>query len=725
MMKDQRSGERDLRALLKERAEIDEVLRNRFSKEVTIMFTDIKGSTTYFESRGDINGLSMVFKHNELLFPIIERHQGTVIKTIGDSIMASFPDAVEGVRAAIEMQGTLSDYSAKQPKQNRIQIRIGLNTGKGIIENKDVFGDLVNLAARIESLAEPEQILVSQSVHETVRQADDIICRYYDSTGVKGKEEPIKIYRVIWGEEEIVLGSEISDTQPAKQPAKEKKVFPLDIFSGLGKLKLGIGLLLLISLILGIIVGRGKVKMRAVESEPYQLAYQQLRQGRLEEAREGFNQMKPDDALRFEGLAAVYFKTGEYEKSLLMCERVLKADRGNLYGRVIKGNIFFSQGKIDEAALEYKEATLLSRGEHWQRAEAYNRLGRIYAAQYKVKEALNMYTQAAIYNPDSMEIYTNKGVLTERSGDLSKAISLYKKALKIKPQDPIAVTLLKEATNKEKLEEDGEKSQKIDKLVGELIETYNERKKTDLGLEEDGWTSRPITISFLNFQKKGIPSGRDGEDEYFMLKLTSQLQEEGRIHIVERVLLDKLLEELKLSSSDLADPELALKIGRIVAAKLIATGSITRYGNNLQVNLRFIETETTSVKATIIESAEKEAGIDKLSERMAQDIIEKLKAKYPLRGEIISLKGEGLILNIGADQGVRSGITMKVLAKIKPIQFKGRWIVPQGREIGKVEITSVEPDIAYAKIIEKHDDIKVGSRVEEYDTDHLRLTSDS
>jgi class 3 adenylate cyclase len=237
MMNDHKRGEENLRELLKERVKIDELLRDKFSKEMAVMFTDIKGSTTYFESRGDINGLSMVFQHNELLFPIIEHHQGTVIKTIGDSIMASFPDAVKGVRAAIGMQKALSSYNAKHPKQDHIQIRVGLNVGRGIVEYQDIFGDIVNVAARIESLAEPGYILVSQTVYEAVRQTDDIICRYFDCTKLKGKKETIELYRVIWNEEEIALGPKRSATRPGKQRVRERKVFYLDISREGSKLK--------------------------------------------------------------------------------------------------------------------------------------------------------------------------------------------------------------------------------------------------------------------------------------------------------------------------------------------------------------------------------------------------------------------------------------------------------------------------------------------------------
>ncbi|MBW1854045.1 MAG: tetratricopeptide repeat protein [Deltaproteobacteria bacterium] len=372
-----------------------------------------------------------------------------------------------------------------------------------------------------------------------------------------------------------------------------------------------------------------------------------------------------------------------------------------------------NQGKVGEASTEYERATQLTKGTDWQRAEAYNRLGRIYAAQHRVKDATSLYTKAALFSPDSPEIYSNLGVLAEKEGNLTEAVSLYQKALEAKPQDPIAMVLLEEALNKKRLVEDKEKSQRIDALVAELMKDYQKKKETVSGAEEDEWISKPLTLSFLNFKQKGIPSIRDGEDEYLLLKLTSKLQEEGNIRIVERALLDKLLEELKLSSSDLADPALALRVGRIAAARLIANGSINRYGKDVQVSLRLIETETTAVKVTVMESAEKETGIDALAEEVARRVIEKLKVQYPLRGKVISLESEELMLNIGADQGVTSGITMKVLAEVKPVQLEGRLIVPKGREVGKIEITSVESSLAYAKILEKDGDIQVGFKVEE------------
>ena len=134
--------------LLRDREKLDAHLKDKFSRDVTVMFTDIKGSTSFFESRGDIEGRLMVQKHNDMLFPLIESSQGRVIKTIGDAIMAGFDDPVMAVRSASKMQQTLTDFNRGKSSKEQIHIRIGVNTGEGIVEAKDIFGDVVNVAAR-------------------------------------------------------------------------------------------------------------------------------------------------------------------------------------------------------------------------------------------------------------------------------------------------------------------------------------------------------------------------------------------------------------------------------------------------------------------------------------------------------------------------------------------------------------------------------------------------
>lgn len=189
--------------LLRERMRLEDRLKEH-SREVSVMFTDIKGSTSFFESYGDIEGRQMVQRHNDMLFPIIEQHNGTIIKTIGDAIMATFEKPAEGICAAIQMQKELHEHNDDKSEREKIGVRIGLNTGLGIVEQKDVFGDVVNLAARVESQADAGEILVSEDTYKKVRTHDSIICRFYRQIKLKGKEVPVKVYRVIWSDDSKV-----------------------------------------------------------------------------------------------------------------------------------------------------------------------------------------------------------------------------------------------------------------------------------------------------------------------------------------------------------------------------------------------------------------------------------------------------------------------------------------------------------------------------------------
>src|SRR5579884_3084014 len=126
---------------------IDQALElERLRRNITVLFTDIKGSTAYFERYGDSAGLLMVHHCNSILGQIVEKHGGKVIKTIGDAVMASFEDHSAAVAASIEMQEAITADSAAKPEPRRVKIRIGINHGLGFVKSNDVFGDVVNVA---------------------------------------------------------------------------------------------------------------------------------------------------------------------------------------------------------------------------------------------------------------------------------------------------------------------------------------------------------------------------------------------------------------------------------------------------------------------------------------------------------------------------------------------------------------------------------------------------
>jgi class 3 adenylate cyclase/pSer/pThr/pTyr-binding forkhead associated (FHA) protein len=171
----------------------------KFRRTITVMFTDIKGSTAYFEKYGDVAGLMMVHQCNDALRQIVEKHGGRVVKTIGDAIMATFEDCKESVLASIEMQKAMIDFNAPKPEQDHVFIRIGLNYGPGIVKSNDVFGDVVNVASRVESVAVAEQIVISDTVYEQIKGLADFKISSLGRYSLKGKEGDRDLYDVEWG----------------------------------------------------------------------------------------------------------------------------------------------------------------------------------------------------------------------------------------------------------------------------------------------------------------------------------------------------------------------------------------------------------------------------------------------------------------------------------------------------------------------------------------------
>ena len=185
-----------IEALLKTRSEVDLELE-KLRTAVTILFTDIRGSTSFFESEGDVEGLAMVQRHNNLLFPIIEKHGGRVVKTIGDAIMAMFESAENCIHAAVSMQQALAKHNDERGRNQQIHIRIGLHHGLGLLKNGDVYGDVVNTASRVEHQSQPDQIFVSKSLVDTARSMG-VGVESAGTAELKGKAEVVELYKLNW-----------------------------------------------------------------------------------------------------------------------------------------------------------------------------------------------------------------------------------------------------------------------------------------------------------------------------------------------------------------------------------------------------------------------------------------------------------------------------------------------------------------------------------------------
>jgi adenylate cyclase len=171
-------------------------LRHATAAEVAILFADIAGSTRLYETLGDAQAKALIDECLDTMRTVIERHAGRVIKTIGDEIMCTFPDADRGHLAAIDMQLKVAGLPIVSGLKR--SIRIGFHAGVVIEECGDVFGDTVNTAARMSVLAKGDQIITTLSTVERLSPMLRESTRRIAALTVKGKADDINICEVIW-----------------------------------------------------------------------------------------------------------------------------------------------------------------------------------------------------------------------------------------------------------------------------------------------------------------------------------------------------------------------------------------------------------------------------------------------------------------------------------------------------------------------------------------------
>ena len=132
--------------------------------ELAILFADVVGSTRLYELMGDLKARDMVAICIDVMRSATEQHQGTVIKTMGDEVMASFPSADQALNAAATMQQQISRHSQLKVEGQPVTIRIGCHFGPVVLENRDVFGATVHTANRMTSQAKGGQIMTTAAV---------------------------------------------------------------------------------------------------------------------------------------------------------------------------------------------------------------------------------------------------------------------------------------------------------------------------------------------------------------------------------------------------------------------------------------------------------------------------------------------------------------------------------------------------------------------------------
>lgn len=172
-------------------------------KSLTIMFTDLKGSTEMYDKVGDYKAYNLVQQHFEILTESVRKHSGAIVKTMGDAIMATFSNPNDAVLSAIDMMHKVQTMNKGENVENKIGLKIGINEGNALAVNSDdrldYFGQSVNIAARVQGLAQSDEIWLTQQVLDSYMVNDSLKDNDYstekNSALLKGVGNPVIVYK--------------------------------------------------------------------------------------------------------------------------------------------------------------------------------------------------------------------------------------------------------------------------------------------------------------------------------------------------------------------------------------------------------------------------------------------------------------------------------------------------------------------------------------------------
>ena len=177
----------------------------------TILFVDVCGSTQLYETLGNARAQAIIAKTLAILSQAASRHLGTIIKTIGDEVMCTFTTARDVAHAALDMQRSIKHAVAHEDMGIKsLAVRVGFHSGPVISHAADVFGDTVNVAARLVGHAKPAQILIAKQTLRKLPREVAATTRFVGATAVKGKKEPVELYELIWERENLTLVQDVA-----------------------------------------------------------------------------------------------------------------------------------------------------------------------------------------------------------------------------------------------------------------------------------------------------------------------------------------------------------------------------------------------------------------------------------------------------------------------------------------------------------------------------------
>src|SRR2546426_10142789 len=162
-----------------------------------IFAADVAGYSRLIGADGEGTLARLQAHRRELIDPKIAEHQGRIVKTTGDGVLAEFASPVKAVRCAIDVQYGMAERNAGVPEGQRIEFRIGINLGDVVVEDDgDLYGDGVNVAARLENIAEPGAVYISRTVRDFVDDQTEVALEDLGEKPLKNIAKPVRVFRI-------------------------------------------------------------------------------------------------------------------------------------------------------------------------------------------------------------------------------------------------------------------------------------------------------------------------------------------------------------------------------------------------------------------------------------------------------------------------------------------------------------------------------------------------
>ena len=245
---------------------------------------------------------------------------------------------------------------------------------------------------------------------------------------------------------------------------------------------------------------------------------------------------------------------------------------------------------------------------------------------------------------------------------------------------------------------DSERRERIRKQIKDLEERYKAQKEAGTDRPVDEWTSRPLIVAFLPTQT-GVFFERAGTDVVLRREIADRLNRNARTRVVDREMLDELLQELNLGSSELADGNTQLRLGKVLAAQLLGFVEFAQAGPDTSMFVRMVDTETTGVDAQLVHQVPAVGSLEGMVTNVVQELFAKITASRPLQGLIANVAGAEILINLGAAHGVQVDQQFAALAGGAAVEVSGRTLHRNMRQVATLRVTQVEDELSACELV--------------------------